>query len=158
MWAKIEWNGAANSLGNPFTKGVSKGENESINKRGISPFWNFGQNEDIPLLLILSSKMTHVWNYLGICPCFKLDFLKIEFQLKNNNNKSCMELKFHVGFFKKLDFRQIQFQNRDISLNNFRQRAFCWKVLAKWVFYHFGPGLISASSNTNHFWFPFFPC
>ena len=26
--------------------------------------------------------MPIVWNYLGICPCFKLDFLKIKFQWK----------------------------------------------------------------------------
>ena len=35
-----------------------------------------------------------------------------------------MELEFHAIFFKQLDFRQIEFQNRSISLNNFRNWAF----------------------------------
>ena len=41
-----------------------------------------GQNGDIPLSAKISSKMPHVWNYLRICPYFKLDYLKIEFQWK----------------------------------------------------------------------------
>ena len=31
-----------------------------------------------------------------------------------------MELKFHARFFKKLDFLKIEFQIRDIFLNSFR--------------------------------------
>ena len=49
-----------------------------------------------------------------------------------------MELEFHAGFFKKLDFRQIEFQNRGISLNSFKHEVFYWKVSAKGVFCHFG--------------------
>ena len=42
----------------------------------------------------------------------------------------------------KLDFDKIEFQNRGISLNSFRQKAFCWNFLAKEVFFHFGPGCV----------------
>ena len=31
-----------------------------------------------------------------------------------------MELEFHAGFFKKLDFLKIEFQNRSIFLNSFK--------------------------------------
>ena len=41
-----------------------------------------GQNGDIPLSCKTCSKMPMFLNYLGKCPCFKLDFLKIEFQWK----------------------------------------------------------------------------
>ena len=38
-----------------------------------------------------------------------------------------------------LDFIKIEFQNRGISLNSFRQEAFCWKVCEKGIKPHFGP-------------------
>ena len=53
-----------------------------------------------------------------------------------------MKLEFHAGFFKKLDFLKIEFQNRNMSLNSFRQGAFYWKVSAKEVFCHFDPSTI----------------
>ena len=74
-----------------------------------------GQNVDIPLSCKTCSKMPMFLNYLGKCPCFKLDFLKIEFQwktryldnrvignqtLKKKKKIPFMELEFHVGFFK----------------------------------------------------------
>ena len=60
-----------------------------------------------------------------------------------------MELEFHAGFFKKLDFQQIEFfietqfsknefQNMDISLNSFRHEAFSQKVWLKGVKPNFG--------------------
>ena len=58
----------------------------------------------------------------------------------------------NAGFFKQLDFRQIEFfnetqfflkkiefQNRGISVNNFRNGVFCWKVWLKRVKPNFGP-------------------
>ena len=75
-----------------------------------------GQNGKIPLSLKLSSKMSHVWNYLGIYLCFKTRFLENRVSMKNSIfrkssfnekldlpkielfEKSCMELKFHEGF------------------------------------------------------------
>ena len=45
--------------------------------------------------------------------------------LKKKNKITIMELEFHAGFFKKLDFRQIEFQNRGISLNSFKHGVFC---------------------------------
>ena len=44
---------------------------------GWGPKWGY-----VLFLSKFSSKMPYVWNYLGICPCFKLDFLKIKFQWK----------------------------------------------------------------------------
>ena len=35
-----------------------------------------------------------------------------------------MELEFHAGFFKQLDFLKIKYQNRGIFLNSFKHRAF----------------------------------
>ena len=43
---------------------------------------NLGQNGDIPFSHKTYSKMSLLWNYLGKCPYFKLDFLKIDFQWK----------------------------------------------------------------------------
>ena len=61
-----------------------------------------------------------------------------------------MELELHVGFFKKLDFCQIEFQNRGIFLNSFRQGAFCWKVSTKGVFCHFGHiHMVEPKANHN---------
>ena len=37
-----------------------------------------------------------------------------------------------------LDFLKIEFQNRGISLNSFRQEAFYWKVREKGIKPHFG--------------------
>ena len=48
----------------------------------------YGQNGDILLSLKLSSKMLPVWNYSGICLCFKFDFLKTEFYWKTRFGKN----------------------------------------------------------------------
>ena len=59
----------------------------------INYLTKLGQNRVLSLSHKLSSKMSPVWNYLGICPCFetrflenrvsnvKLDFWKIKFQM-----------------------------------------------------------------------------
>ena len=49
-----------------------------------------------------------------------------QLNLKNNKiiKKTCMELEFHAGFFKQLDFLKIKYQNRGIFLNSFKHRAF----------------------------------
>ena len=68
-----------------------------------------------------------------------------------------MELEVHARFFKNLDFRQIEFQNLDISLNSLKLGAFRWKVLQKWVKPYFGllkcesPILYSLLFETNFF-------
>ena len=62
------------------------------------------------------------WNYLAKCLCFKLDFLKIEFQWKTRflenwimwnqtlkKKKNYMEFEFHIKFLTLLDFHQIKF-------------------------------------------------
>ena len=123
----------------------------------------FGQNGHLPLSPKLSSKMPIFWNYLVKCPCFKLDFLKIEFQLsiknsifrkssyvKSNLKKKKMELEFHVKFLTFLDFHQIEFQNRDILLDSFKIRAFCYIFWAKWASAHFGPHTHTHSSTRQN--------
>ena len=95
----------------------------------------------------------------GICPCFKLDFLKIEFQWKTRfaknrfiGNQTLKKKSWNSSFMQdfsnsifgkssfslKLDFLKIEFQNKGISLNSFKHEAFCWKFSAKGVFCHFG--------------------
>ena len=46
----------------------------------LMKYW--GQNGHLSLSPKLSSKMLIFWNYLAKYSCFKLDFLKIEFQWK----------------------------------------------------------------------------
>ena len=52
-----------------------------------------GQNGKIPLSLKLSSKMSHVWNYLGIYLCFKTRFLENRVSMKNSicRKSSCLK-------------------------------------------------------------------
>ena len=49
------------------------------------------------------------------------------------------------SFSLKLDFLKIEFKNKGISLNSFRQGAFYYKVSTKGVFCHFGPHFIDAN-------------
>ena len=72
-------------------------------------------------------------------PCkvleFHLNFFKkLEFQkkIKNKNKNSFYFIVRYnsivqkSSFNSKLDFLKIEFQNKDISLNNFKYKAFCW--------------------------------
>ena len=54
---------------------------KEIENAGDFPFYNWPK-WGYTLSAKISSKMPHVWNYLRICPYFKLDYLKIEFQWK----------------------------------------------------------------------------
>ena len=55
----------------------------------------------------------------------KSSYKQSNFKKKIKNKKiTIMELEFHAGFFKKLDFRQIESQNRGISLNSFKHEVF----------------------------------
>ena len=44
-----------------------------------------------------------------------------------------------IEFFTKLDYGNVELQNRDISLINLRKRAKYWKVCEKQTNAHFGP-------------------
>ena len=112
----------------------------------------------------LSNKMPPFWNYLAKYPCFKLNFLEIEFQWKTrflenkviwNQTFKKIKIKIHatrvpcknfshylifikLSFLLKLNFLKIKFQNMDILLDNFRIRAFCYIFWTKWANAHFG--------------------
>ena len=47
-------------------------------------FSSRGQNWVLSLSAKLSSKMSHVWNYLGICPYFETQFLENRVSMKNS--------------------------------------------------------------------------
>ena len=57
------------------------------------------QNGILPISHKLASRMSHVWNYLGKCPCFETRFLdnrviakwnlKIIIKINKNKNKDC---------------------------------------------------------------------
>ena len=52
-----------------------------------------------------------------------------------------MELEFQKKKFlspRSLDVPKIEFQNKDISLINFRHGAFYWKVCKKWIKVYLG--------------------
>ena len=68
----------------------------------------------------------------------KLSYRQSNLKKNKKNKKKIKELEFHASFSKKLDFYQIEFQNRGTSLNSFKHGAFCWKVSVKWVFCRFG--------------------
>ena len=78
----------------------------------------------------------------------ELEFQELEFFEWNSSSKIfffffkvsfCYNLIVQKSRFTlKLDFLKIEFQNRDISLNSFRQWVFFWKFCEKWVKPHFG--------------------
>ena len=47
-----------------------------------STIWSLSQWIKTFLYYHMWAKMSPIWNYLRICSCFKLDFIKIEFQWK----------------------------------------------------------------------------
>ena len=84
-----------------------------------------------------------MWNYIQV----ELELHELEFFEWNSSSRIFFFTKFNFAItrlFKnrvlhlKIDFLKIEFQNRDISLNNFRHAALCWKVCKKWVKSHFG--------------------
>ena len=77
----------------------------------------------------LSSKNLSSLNGTRV-PKFLVYFFKVSFCYNLIVQKSRFTLK--------LDFLKIEFQNRDISLNSFRQWVFFWKFCEKWVKTHFG--------------------
>ena len=77
----------------------------------------------------LSSKNLSSLNGTRV-PKFLFYFFKVSFCYNLIVQKSRFTLK--------LDFLKIEFQNRDISLNSFRQWVFFWKFCEKWVKPHFG--------------------
>ena len=91
--------------------------------------WNLKKKKIVELeflLYNLSSLKIFKWNssstiiiFFLISFCYNLIVKKMSFTLK-------------------LDFLKIKFQNRNTSLNNFKQRTFYWKVCKKWVKPHFG--------------------
>ena len=108
-------------------------------------------------------KKKTTWNSLGKCFCFKLNFLKIEFQWKTQflenqviekkKRKKKRKKKLHgtqvpCSFFKvtrflpNWDFIETRFSNNqvlkcDIFLNSFRIETFCWNFWVKGVFCYF---------------------
>ena len=44
-----------------------------------------------------------------------------------------------IEFFTKLDYGNVELQNRGIFLISLRKRAKCWKVGKKWANAHFDP-------------------
>ena len=44
-----------------------------------------------------------------------------------------------IEFFTKLDYGNVELQNKDISLISLRKMAKCWKVCKKWANAHFDP-------------------
>ena len=67
------------------------------------------------------SKIPNFQNYLGICSYFENRFSKnqviTKLNLKKIYKKKIVELEFHLKIFKKLEFKELKFQNRDIFLN-----------------------------------------
>ena len=109
---------------------LSRHYNNKRKKMQFSIMQNVCQNEHLSILSKLSNKMSIFCNYLAKCPCFKLDFLKIEFQWKTRFlenqvmwiqtlKKKKLEFEFHVKFLTLQDVLKIEFQNRGILLNNF---------------------------------------
>ena len=114
----------------------------------------YGQNGDIPLSLKLSSKISILRNYLGICSCFKLNFLKIELQaiklkkiiiikIKIKKLKILHETRVPCRIFQETRFsknrvsnqRHIpkQFQIEGILLESFDERD----ILSFWPIYYY---------------------
>ena len=72
-------------------------------------------------------------NFPVKCPCsetFELCEIKQQQKTKTKNKKQNQKkkkkLEFHVKFLTLLNFLKIEFQNRDVLLDSFKIRVFCY--------------------------------